>query len=277
MRIPTTARVAIILAIAFVGCRKPTTPPTAKSEQSVPSRRITLLVTSHEVGKLVTRGPALLAQWQEREGWPDALAFSTGDLFTGDPISSYFAGDSTAEFAKAMLYKAASLGNHDLGLGLGGLQSFREHSGITFLAANLQERSSGASSLGIPGVLVETRGGIKVGVVGLTGKKTVGATSQLLDTGFKLKDLDSSLTEALKEAKAKGAEVTLVLFDDCFEELSSRWAAHRIGQRISWWEVSVPTAKQRPPSARRSFSRSNRNWKTTRASGWNCSAMESAP
>src|SRR4051812_20808331 len=92
-----------LFALVFAACpaEKPADPKPVAAvppPAAAPSRagKVTLLVTGHESGKLPQLAPRLAAQWKAEEHWPDTLAFSTGDSFSGEPISAHFLGASTA-------------------------------------------------------------------------------------------------------------------------------------------------------------------------------------
>ncbi len=178
MRFPA---LLFVLALSACPAEKTTEPkPTVAQPSPVaPARtgKITLLVTGHESGMLPEQAPRLAAQWKAEEGWPNTLAFSTGDSFSGAAISSHFLGASTAEVMKAMQYKASALGNHDLDLGIDTLRTFRESSGLTVLAANLKDKADAEQPLKLAPSVVVTREGVKVGVIGVTSVKTIATTT----------------------------------------------------------------------------------------------------
>lgn len=217
-------------AVLFSGCEdKPAPAPVvaaAPKDAGPPPRHVAVLVTGHETGHLVNSAPRLVAQWTKQEKWPDAIALSTGDLFSGSSISSRFFGQSTAEVTKALQYRAAALGNHDLDLGLKTLQEFRAASGITFLAANLKDKANAEEPLKLEPFTIIEREGVKVGVVGLTSEKTIGTTVAGRASGLELLPTDAVLPGALEGVRKAGADVVVVVVDDCFNSLSKLFEAH---------------------------------------------------
>lgn len=201
----------------------PPAPPDAAPPRTA---QVTLLVTGHESGVLPLRAPRLLAQWKAKEQWPNALAFSTGDSFSGQSISSHFLGASTAEVMKALQYKAAALGNHDLDLGFETLRGFREQSGLALLGANLKDKADSDQPLKLPPATVFSRDGVKVGVIGLTGPKTVKSTVSGRSAGLELVPLDAALGAALQALAPEKPDVVLAVMDDCFSELQRVLATH---------------------------------------------------
>jgi 2',3'-cyclic-nucleotide 2'-phosphodiesterase (5'-nucleotidase family) len=126
----------------------------------------------------------------------------------------------------ALQYRAAALGNHDLDLGLETLRGFRSTSGLTFLAANLKDKAGAEQPLKLEPFTVIERGGIKVGVVGLTSGKTIGTTVAGRASGLELIPTEAALPPALAGVKKAGAEVVVVLVDDCFDTLSKSFEGH---------------------------------------------------
>jgi 2',3'-cyclic-nucleotide 2'-phosphodiesterase (5'-nucleotidase family) len=203
------------------------TPPVAAPNAPPPrSGKVTILVTGHETGGLVKNGARLLAQFR-KEGWPDALAFSTGDSFAGAVISSHFDGLPTAEVMKAMQYKASAFGNHDMDLGLAAIGKFRETSAVQLLAANLQDKEGADSPLKLAPSAVFTREGVKVGVVGFTSLKTLTTTESGRAAGLTLVPLENAVGPALESLKKDAPDVTIALIDDCFPVLKQVLDAHK--------------------------------------------------
>jgi 5'-nucleotidase/UDP-sugar diphosphatase len=212
----------------FAGCQQQSAvvAPAPVVDAGPPRRTVSVLITGHETGQLVSGAARLLAQWKTQQKWPDAIALSTGDMFSGQAISSYFLGESTAEVMKALQYRAGALGNHDLDLGPDTLRAFRSASGLTLLAANLKDRVGAEKPLKLEPFTVIERGGVKVGVVGLTGPKTITTVVAGRSTDLELVPTETVLPAAIAGARKAGAEVVVVLVDDCFGPLAKQFEAH---------------------------------------------------
>lgn len=212
---------ALACVVIFTACprEKPPEPkPAAAALVGQRSGQVTLLVTGHEVGHLPERAARLLAEWKAKEGWPDALAFSTGDSFAGAALSSHFLGVPTAEVMKALQYKASALGNHDLDLGVDALSAFGQASGLTLLAANLKQKPGAVQPLKVAPSMVVTKEGLRVGVVGFAGPKTL-ATAYGRASGLELVPLSESVGAALESLKKDSPDLVVALIDDCFVPL----------------------------------------------------------
>ena len=221
MRLPTLLLASVLALTACPAEKAPEPKPAPPPPVAAPKRasKVTLLVTGHESGALPLKAARLLAQWKAQEGWPDALAFSTGDSFSGASISSHFMGAPTAEVMKALQYKASALGNHDLDLGFDTLRTFRESSGLTLLAANLKDKPGAESPLNLAPSLLVTREGVKVGVIGFTSEKTVVSTVAGRSSGLELVPLEASVGVALESLKKDSPDVVVAIMDDCFTTL----------------------------------------------------------
>lgn len=218
---------AIASVVALTACPAEKAPaPQVAPVAPARTGKVTLLVTGHESGLLPLKAPRLISQWKTQEGWPNALAFSTGDSFSGASISSHFLGASTAEVMKALQYKASALGNHDLDLGFETLGTFRESSALTLLAANLKDKPGAEQPLKLAPSLVVTREGVKVGVVGFTSEKTVATTISGRSSGLEVVPLEASVGVALESLKKDAPDVVVAVIDDCFSALQKVLATH---------------------------------------------------
>ncbi len=218
----------MLLAVLVIACKEEKPAPVAAAVvvDAGVTKRAHVLVTGYETGELPIAGPRMLAKWARDEQWPEALVLSTGDMFSGNAVSSVFFGESSAQFARAMQYKAAALGNHDLDLGLDTFGQFRKQSDVTFLAANLKDKAGSEHALKLLPFMVVDRSGVKVGVVGLSSEKTIGTTVSGRASGLEMVPLATAVPEALTAAKAQGAQVNVVVIDDCFTVVKPLLDAH---------------------------------------------------
>lgn len=217
-------RTSILLAaaVAVIGCTKEepkAAPPPEPVKAPARSGKVTLLITGHEVGQLVTKAPRLVTQWKQEDGWPNAIAFSTGDTFSGAAISSRFDGKSTAEAMKALQYKASAFGNHDLDLGPEVFNGFRKASDVQFLAANLRDKEGSEQPLKLGPAKIFTRENVKVAVMGFTSGKTITTVVSGRAAGLELIPLQEAFPSALALVQAEKPDITIALIDDCFTVL----------------------------------------------------------
>lgn len=210
------------LAVVIAGCAKePSVPDAAVAPPIAPMRtgQVTLLITGHETGRLPEIAPRLLTQWKQDEHWPETLAFSTGDTFSGAALSSRFDGRSTAEVMKALQYKASAFGNHDLDLGPEVFRAFREASALTFLASNLRDKPDADQPLKLAPFHLVSRGGLKVGVLGFTSETTITSVVAGRAAGLEIVPLRDAFPSALAAVEKEKPDVVIALIDDCFTVL----------------------------------------------------------
>ena len=251
---------ALVLALgALAGCEKtpppaPATPPPAAepAKPAVPNE-VTVLVTGSARGQLLPvegKGGAaeLMGRWVNDEKHcagplkdgqatcPDAgtLALTTGDLWTGPAISSFFLGAPTAEVMGHMGYAASALGNHELSYAKDSFLKNRAAGGFPFLAANLKvSDASLAKDLSMPAFQVYERRGLKIAVVGLTSQKTVRTAMSGRAEGLEITPNEDALNSAVPEARKAGADVVVIVADQCPTDLQPVLAKH------ADWKVSL--------------------------------------
>ncbi|AKQ67659.1 5'-nucleotidase [Myxococcus hansupus] len=240
----------LVLALGVVtGCEKsnPTPPPAApEAKAPPPPSEVTLLVTGGAFGQLQPvegKGGAaeMLGRWVAdekhcpgpiREGQAtcadsSTLALATGDHWNGPAISSFFLGTSTAEVMGRMGYAASALGNHELAFGKDAFLKNRGAGGFPFLAANLKVKDpSLAGDLSMPAFQIFERRGLKIGVVGLASEKTVRTAMPGRAEGLEVTGYEEALNTAVPEARKAGADVVVVLADECVTDLQPAVAKH---------------------------------------------------
>ena len=243
---------ALVLALgALAGCEKtpppaaPAAPPAEAAKPAVPSE-VTVLVTGSTRGQLLPvegKGGAaeLMGRWVKDEKHcagplkdgqatcADAgtLALTTGDLWTGPALSSFFLGAPTAEVMGHMGYAASALGNHELSYAKDSFLKNRTAGGFPFLAANLKVTDASlAKDLSMPAFQVFDRRGLKVGVVGLTSQKTVRTAMSGRAEGLEVTPSEDALNTAVPEARKAGADVIVVVADQCPTDLQPVVAKH---------------------------------------------------
>ncbi|HZH76907.1 MAG TPA: 5'-nucleotidase C-terminal domain-containing protein [Archangium sp.] len=260
---------AVALLGALSGCDKkeetppsaPAQPPAAQQPAAPKPVTVTVLVTGSASGQLLptaatsegekpTVGAAeLLGAWEAQEkhcvGQVKAdgaaacdnattLALTIGDAWSGPAISSFFYGESTATVMGRMGFAASALGNHELDYGREQFQKNQQAGGFPYLAANLKVKDA---SLGkgweMPGAKVLDRQGLKVGVVGLTSRKTVPTAMPGRAEGLEIIADEEALTSAVGEAQKAGADTVVVLADQCPSDLQPIITKH------PEWKVSL--------------------------------------
>jgi 5'-nucleotidase / UDP-sugar diphosphatase len=209
-------RVAGLVAVLFA---------VSMSVAEEPHVRVTILHVNDFHGRLqpalpkpgadnaATGGAALLAGLirRERAKNPDGtILLSAGDMFQGTPDSNLFRGAPVLEIMNSAGFDAMALGNHEFDWGLDVLAELREGAAFPFLSANVVD-SAGRPLPGIaPYVLLE-RKGVRIAVLGVTTPDTPYSTRPDNVKGLAFLDPAAALPEALLQARAKGADVVVVL------------------------------------------------------------------
>jgi 5'-nucleotidase / UDP-sugar diphosphatase len=138
---------------------------------AVAPRKATWLVGEPDVG-----GIRAFSAWIElmRRTQPTTFLFDSGDVFTGQAISTMTRGKALVDMWNAIGFDAACLGNHEFDYGVDGAVAYVQSGSFPVLSANLFYRSSG-KLLARPYAIVE-RDGVKVGVIGIFGVDAVPST-----------------------------------------------------------------------------------------------------
>jgi 2',3'-cyclic-nucleotide 2'-phosphodiesterase (5'-nucleotidase family) len=220
--------VAAIVALALSDCRPTTQPsltPTTPSTDTI--RTITIFHTSDEHGYLepisdrsnTYGGTAnLLAALRQRGYDPDgddALLLSSGDMWTGPAISSWFQGASAVQVANKMGYDAAAIGNHDFDFGQGPLRANEDAAEFPFLTANVTLADTGEPPDFAQPYAIREVSGVQVAIVGLTTLETPSIVMPAAVEGLAFGDYADALRRVVPKARAEGAELVIVLAHVC--------------------------------------------------------------
>lgn len=210
----------------------------------VKPQTLTLLITGSENGYLLPsegKGGAaeLLGQWLKSEGHcldckdASTLVLSTGDNGNGAAISSVFHGEPAAAVMKHMGYSASAFGNHEVDFGRPQFARNRETGGFPYLAANLPGTADSDSEapLALQAATAVKRGGLEVGVIGLTSAKTRTSTMPGRLDDVTLIDDVKAMEAALPTVANANARV--VLTDGCLSDFAKLLEQH------PEWKVTV--------------------------------------
>jgi 2',3'-cyclic-nucleotide 2'-phosphodiesterase/3'-nucleotidase len=155
---------------------------------------------------------------------PDrVLLVDAGDLLQGAAITSIALRDSMGSnpiiaAMNAMHYDAAAIGNHEFNYGTRYLGRAINQATFPFLAANAMT-PTGTRAF-VPWTLV-TRSGVHIGIVGATTPGSMIWDRDKLAGRVVLRDIVPSVSESVAEARARGADVVVVLLHSGLGEASS--------------------------------------------------------
>jgi len=214
----------IIIAIFIITCS-----PSSSTKDDIGEKSFTILFTSDEHGWLEPDenfggASGMMALWKNDEGYTkdgDFLILSSGDMWTGPAISTWFAGESMAEIMNNMGYDASAIGNHEFDFTDSILTIRAQNSTFPFLAANIIEISTGEIPQFTTPYLIKEINDISIGIIGLSSLSTPFTTFPDYVKNYSFQPYDETLAEYIPEIKSKGAELIIVIGHLCPSELVS--------------------------------------------------------
>ncbi len=242
MRLPALVP-ALVVAVSLAPLA-----PAAAAPQTV-----LVLVTGDENGHLLAntegdppKGGAAeaLADWTSKEGHcpgmlgkggapackdGKTLVLSTGDHFSGPSISSVFQGAPVAEAMARMGYAASGMGNHELDFGREQFDKLRDTGGFPYLSANIRPPAKKADKdydLGLKPFAIFERGGVKIGVVALSAANVGKTVMSGRFYGNEVVPYEPALQQAIPAVRKAGADVVIVIADECPTVLEPIVAKH---------------------------------------------------
>ena len=159
----------------------------------------------------------------------NTLVLSTGDHFTGTSLSSVFQGVPVAEAMSRMGYAASAMGNHELDFGREQFDKLREIGGFPFLSCNIRppsKKSDKEYDLGVKPFAIFERGGVKIGVVGLSPSNVAKSVMSGRFFGNEVIPYEPALQSAIPAVRKAGADVVIVVADECPTVLEPIVAKH---------------------------------------------------
>jgi 5'-nucleotidase/UDP-sugar diphosphatase len=214
---------------------------------------VTVLVTGDENGHLlpntegeVKRGGAaeVLGTWVANEGHcagklggggapacknGKTLVLSTGDHFNGPSLSSFLQGEPTAEAMAVMGYAASAMGNHELDFGREQFDKLRDTGGFPYLSSNIKPPTTTNDKqydLGLKPWAIFERGGVKIGVVGLSVSNVAKTVMSGRFYGNAVTPYEPALQAAIPAVRKAGADLVIVIADECPTVLEPVVAKH---------------------------------------------------
>jgi 2',3'-cyclic-nucleotide 2'-phosphodiesterase (5'-nucleotidase family) len=180
-----------------------------------------------------------------RAASPRTIVLDGGDAIQGTPLGYYAivaAGasgeDPTIAAMNLVGYDAAVVGNHEFNFGLAVLRRSLSQSKFPWLAANL----SGAGPAGLPvrDELVIERGGVRVGILGLTNPNVPHWEEAAHWTGLSFRDPVTVASERLARLRAR-ADVVIVVVHAGFErDLGNGEANDTDSENFAWRLAQLP-------------------------------------
>lgn len=230
----------LLLALALVACGATPTPPAPSrapngARQSMP-RALIVIGTSDLHGHLqalpVLAGYLDNLRAEAAESGAEVLLVDAGDMFQGTLESNLVEGESITEAYGVMGYDAVAVGNHEFDFGplgpatsvavgseapqpeqdpRGALRARARAAGFPFLLANAQPSGAAVDLSPIRSRALVTRGGIRVGVIGVTSADTASTTLAANVRDLRFEEPALALRREAEALRREGATVVVGL------------------------------------------------------------------
>ena len=154
------------------------------------------------------------------------ILLDAGDLLQGNPlayVAARVAGDRTSPIVaamNAMQYDAAAIGNHEYNYGVPYFDSVVRQAKFPFLSANTYRINPAGIHAYKPWTIVE-RAGVKIGIVGATTPGVTVWDAENIRGSLRFGDIVPAVREAVREARAAGADLIVVTVHSGLNEPSS--------------------------------------------------------
>jgi 2',3'-cyclic-nucleotide 2'-phosphodiesterase (5'-nucleotidase family) len=162
----------------------------------------------------------------------------------GTPISNLSAGRTTIAVFDSLGYDAAAVGNHEFDWGIDTLVARARQARFPFLGANIYVKGTDRHPAWLRPSVVLERGGVRVGVVGVTTRSTPVTTTPSNVAGLDFRSLAAAIDRYVPRLRARGADFVVVLLHaggycdhdgtDCHGEALDALAATRSG-----WDYAI--------------------------------------
>ncbi len=215
-------RLALVGALVLVGGLIPAAPPAVAS----PGATFTILDTNDFHGQLQSSGSnpglarvaAVVNGIRDDVGKDNVLLVDAGDEMQGSLLSNLQKGEPTIAAFNAMGEQVATFGNHEFDWGQTVLAARTSQASYPFVTANIVKNDTGSCTtagwtkpdFAAAPYVVETVGGVKVALIGVTTQETPTITIASATAGLCFKDPAESIEHYYAEMKGK-ADMIVVL------------------------------------------------------------------
>jgi 2',3'-cyclic-nucleotide 2'-phosphodiesterase (5'-nucleotidase family) len=138
-------------------------------------------------------------------------------MFQGSPISNIFLGKPVIEMMNYLRFDAMAIGNHEFDWGRDVLASLAGSASFPFLSANVQDEHSKLLPGVKPYILLE-RKGLKIAIIGLTTPEVAYTTRPDYVKDLKVIEPVQIVPRLIKEVRAQGAKLVVLLTHLGFDE-----------------------------------------------------------
>lgn len=147
----------------------------------------------------------------ERAANPDGtIVLSAGDMFQGTPVSNIFRGKPVIEIMNYLKFDAMALGNHEFDWGQDVLHGIISSAAFPVLSANISRKDGKPFEGAKPYVIIE-RKGLSIAIIGLTTPEAPVTSKPGNLVGLSFARPADIMPRLVKEVRAKGAALVIVL------------------------------------------------------------------
>jgi len=221
--------------VALLAVQQPVAPPSSPRSDSA---HVVIVATTDVHGRVLgwdyvrdAAAPGGLARAATvleslRSQYPDQVVLvDAGDLVEGNPFAAYFAQRDSqrphpvVDALNAMQYDAATPGNHDFDFGRDVLARATADATYRYVSANIFQGAS--DTLVYAPYVVAVRGGVKVGITGLTTPGVMVWDRSQLGGRIRVRRIDETAPLALRRLEDAGVDLKVVLIHSGLDEPSS--------------------------------------------------------
>jgi len=143
------------------------------------------------------RGMARIGQFlsNQKNAYPEGtLILSAGDMFQGTAVSNLTYGKIVVDIMNVIQFDAMTIGNHEFDWGVDKITVYHDgnsengEANFPFIACNIYERSTDQPVEWADPYVILSRGGLKIGVIGVIGEGLTSSISPSISNPFEFKN-----------------------------------------------------------------------------------------
>ncbi len=164
-----------------------------------------------------------------------SIYLDAGDEFQGTPASNLAYGRPVVDLLNSLNLAASAIGNHEFDWGQDTLRARMHQAHYAMLGANIHY-SDGRDVPWIRADTIVTRGGVKIGIVGIATTLTPSTTKASNVVGLRFDDPVATVNAHAKSLRARGADLVIVVEHDgafCNRDTGCRGEIIELAQHLT--------------------------------------------
>jgi 2',3'-cyclic-nucleotide 2'-phosphodiesterase/3'-nucleotidase/5'-nucleotidase len=164
-----------------------------------------------------------------------SIYLDAGDEFQGTPASNLAYGRPVVDLLNSLNLAASAIGNHEFDWGQDTLRARMRQAHYAMLGANIHY-SDGRDVPWIRADTIVTRGGVKIGIVGVATTLTPSTTKASNVVGLRFDDPVATVNAHAKSLRARGADLVIVVEHDgafCNRDTGCRGEIIELAQHLT--------------------------------------------